>query len=298
MIGDMAEIPNDRFKYFALGFFSPKLDKYKLDENSMLGSTNPWYVFTGVLLACERGNFSALNRLIPLMKSNDNYLLWQASCNLTGHAGGWAFVRQLIQSFETRMHQPGVMYFMAMAMGSACSLNAIPHLKTMHSMAKDDDDRRQIEAGLSCTLESDDGPLMFGVEIEETLVGSDDDITVETHLDRISYFKLIDQFEEDVLGRLSDPNAAVFEGAPYDTIAVARRLRAHLVQGKKSGERVYRERLSFEASTGVDCTPFYNEARHFVPLAAIGVLDEFLESDAVGKFAPGQRYFFGHPIPL
>lgn len=292
----MIEIPNTSFDYFGLGFFSPKIDKSRLNEASMLASANGWHVFTGILLSCERGDFSALERLIPLMKSNENYLLWQAACNLAGHAGGWTFVSRLIQAFQTKTNDPGVIFFMAIAMGSACSLNAVGPLKKLHSMATDEKDRFQIEHELSCILEENDGTVQIGADVEEIVVETNDELRVDTIIHREEYFRVVDEYHNNVIRRISSPDTPVFEGEAYDIIGIAQRLRARLIEAPDSGERLHRERLNFESCTGVDCTGFYNESRRLVPLAAIAIIDEFLDRDDLGKFVPGQRYFFGHPI--
>ncbi len=55
-------------------------------------------------------------------------------------------------------------------------------------------------------------------------------------------------------------------------------------------------REKFEASTGINCSGFYNN-KQFQPLAATAVLEEFLESVDPQKYREGMRYFFGHPVP-
>lgn len=55
-------------------------------------------------------------------------------------------------------------------------------------------------------------------------------------------------------------------------------------------------RRKFEASTGIDCRPFYRH-ENLQPLAAAAILEDFLDSGEAEKYEPGVRYFFGHRIP-
>jgi hypothetical protein len=53
--------------------------------------------------------------------------------------------------------------------------------------------------------------------------------------------------------------------------------------------------MCFEASTGIDCSDFY-EGGNLQRLAALAVLEGFLDSRAAARFEIGTRYFFAHPI--
>jgi hypothetical protein len=61
-------------------------------------------------------------------------------------------------------------------------------------------------------------------------------------------------------------------------------------------EMPYTGRHIFEASTGIDCRPFFRN-KEFQPLNAAAILEEFLASPAAEKFNPNIRYFFGRFVP-
>ncbi|HEY0135692.1 MAG TPA: hypothetical protein VGB85_16525, partial [Nannocystis sp.] len=61
--------------------------------------------------------------------------------------------------------------------------------------------------------------------------------------------------------------------------------------------RMYREQMLFAAATGVDCRGFFDKDHILQYLPATAIMERFLESDALARFAPGERYFFGHRIP-
>ena len=53
--------------------------------------------------------------------------------------------------------------------------------------------------------------------------------------------------------------------------------------------------MFFEASTGVDCSTFYQKTV-LQRLAAMAIMEDFLESDTAAHFQVGTRYFFARPI--
>ena len=55
-------------------------------------------------------------------------------------------------------------------------------------------------------------------------------------------------------------------------------------------------RRRFEATTGIDCSAFFEQKR-FRPLVAAAIVEEFLECQKAEKYEDGTRYFFGHCIP-
>jgi hypothetical protein len=92
-------------------------------------------------------------------------------------------------------------------------------------------------------------------------------------------------------------SAFVFRGRLLDVEWMARCCLADLARGKFEPEM----RHKFEAMTGIDCSRFYSRFDgvngRLDPLAAASVLEAFLASPECKAFVPGQRYFFGHPIP-
>lgn len=87
------------------------------------------------------------------------------------------------------------------------------------------------------------------------------------------------------------PDARVYFGEPY---SVERLARLALVRAR-SGLLDSNERKRFEAATGIDCCAFYEDG-DLQPLRAAAILEEFLDSESVAHYRPGQRYFFGHPL--
>jgi hypothetical protein len=47
----------------------------------------------------------------------------------------------------------------------------------------------------------------------------------------------------------------------------------------------------------VDCSDFFDDENNPRYLPAAAVMESFLERGDTSRYQPGQRYFFGHPIP-
>lgn len=63
-----------------------------------------------------------------------------------------------------------------------------------------------------------------------------------------------------------------------------------------SGKFDAKLRQIFEATTGIDCTNFYQDHKAR-PVYIHAILDEFEEVGGPDRFVPGKRYFFGHLVP-
>ena len=170
----MTNIKDDEFKKLSMGFYAPRIDKSSLSTDSLLASDNPWHVYTGILLSCENGNFSALEKLADLLKKNDVYLLWQAASYLAGLAGHWQFVSRLVAELESEISRPGKRYFVSIILGTSCSLKAVQPLLRLHSLSDDEDDRFQIENELSYLLDDHDGEVRSGAT-ENTVIDNEGD---------------------------------------------------------------------------------------------------------------------------
>ena len=85
-------------------------------------------------------------------------------------------------------------------------------------------------------------------------------------------------------------------GEEFGVERTARQLHARLGADRRHTMMRPFLRQRFEASTGIDCSYFYekSDAR---PLTIAAGLEEWLESPKPAAFAAGQRYFFGHWIP-
>jgi hypothetical protein len=91
---------------------------------------------------------------------------------------------------------------------------------------------------------------------------------------------------------LGADDVSLFRGEVFGVNRLARRMLVALEAGRFN----WTLRRRFEAATGIDCTPFY-EDEELRPLAAAGILEDFLDGPDAARYEDGVRYFFGHRIP-
>lgn len=147
-------------------------------------------------------------------------------------------------------------------------------------------------------LEPESDFLWAGAE-ETYELGNLDDIDIRTVVDFASYAEEVRLARDEIVAQLGSADKPVYEGKLLDIAAVGQKLYDRLTSesGGGSDSRTYRDRWLFEAATGVDCSHFYDEQGVLQRLPAAATMEAFLESDEIRRFKPGQRVFFGHPIP-
>ncbi|TPJ83048.1 hypothetical protein [Mesorhizobium sp. B2-6-2] len=284
------QVPESTLKTLSIGFYVPGVDLRSYDPSRLLGSDEIWEQIAGLFLACESGDFSALRRIPAIMKGSDAYLVWRAVTNLAGLASTFGFVKDVFEPFEK--DGSGSEYFMATALGLTLDRDAIRMLLTLHNDASDEETRYQIERELSYLLEDINGPISRGAD--ESIESEDRD-TVHI-INRERYFLKVEDALSLMLGQLPGPNTPILGGKVFDVIKLARQLLERVASAAPEIGRIHRHRLIFEAATGVNCAAFFDSPVKLNSLQATAILETFLDSDDVRRFAPGQRYFFGHPL--
>jgi hypothetical protein len=283
-------VPDSTLKALSIGFHVPGVDLRSYEPSRLLGSDEIWEQIAGLFLACELGDSSALRRIPAIMKSSDAYLVWRAVTNLASLAGNIDFVKDVFKPFEN--DGSGSEYFMVTALGLTLDPDAVEILLTLHNSASDEETRYQIERELSYLLEDTNGPIIRGAD--ESIESEDED-TVHI-INREAYFPKVTTALSLVRAQLPVPNTPILGGKLFDVVKLARRLLERVGSAAPEIGRVHRHRLIFEAATGVNCAAFFDSPVKLNSLQATAILETFLDSDDVRKFAPGQRYFFGHPI--
>ncbi|QRK11042.1 hypothetical protein JQX13_13790 [Archangium violaceum] len=107
--------------------------------------------------------------------------------------------------------------------------------------------------------------------------------------------RVLERYEE-LKRKFGTDQVILLHGERFSVVSVARRLLRSLNGSdfERAKRPFYRRR--FEASTGIDCSPFYKDGE-FQPLTAAAILEDFLESPEAARYEEGVRYFFGHRIP-
>jgi hypothetical protein len=278
-----------RFNALASGFHLEHVELSSLDQATLDASEDPWKNVAGVLLACTRGDFAALERLPAIMARDDGYTLWIACINLVGYAGTWQQLVDVVARFPPASSPPDA-YFMALLYAMSCDLRSIDPLLDIYLACEVPDTEQQIRADLSALLEATDGALFDGVHDDEF-----DDLPSPPERER--YVGLVRARRDAVVARLPDPTLAVFAGEVLDVAAVTRGLLAQI--GPGSGDlanRFYRGQMAVAAMTGLDCSRWFDDLGRLDRRLATEMLEGLLASGELARFTPGRRFFFGHPV--
>lgn len=280
-MSDEAYYSDKSYRNLALGFFLTKDDKPPPQNLRSLLNGSDWEQMFAVSVLCQQGDFSHVERIHHIMMRNNETLIWNAGVNILGFTRGWESILNSVEFFRSRMNDFSVRYYMAILLGSACDIRAVTPLLDLYALCTNpDEDYDQTLRELSFLLELEDREI-FDLR---------HDLPSHQHL-----VELVRPYQLSVSDALEGNK--VFEAQLYDVVRLAERLVARLEAEDARSERFYRGRLVFEAATGVNCTGFFDDKFRLDRLAAMGILEEFLESDQLNRFVPGQRYFFGRPIP-
>ena len=293
----MKQYLNKTFLQLGRGFQFSTPPPPSLADAANLTSTAPWTVLGSVLLRAQQGDLRAVEVLPELMMRDNGALVWNACIQLIGFAGCRSFVLDTAQRFLSNPNDLGVQWYIADMLRNGCTLRSVAPLLDLHAAATDQYARRHIEHCLSTVLEEEPGDLDQGPEEHEVPDPDYPEPFTEyrTVLDRAGYTEQVRAVSAQVAQRLASPDQPVTAGQALDLPGLALRLHARIRSGAENSSRMEWERMCFEAATGINCSEFYKEG-NLQRLAALAILEGFLDSRAAARFELGIRYFFAHPI--
>lgn len=263
--------------------------------DKLLHGEDEWEILAGILLSCQIGHFAPLARIPTLLRTNDGFQFWKTAAELLGYAGSWPMIQQFFDEYTDKLNDHGVQYFLAIVLSNSCGLWAVEPLLAIHARATDEESRYQIERHLSYLLEAENEAIWAGAE-EKKLVVDSEDLEVRTIVDFEGYAKDVYAVRDVIHQDIGSFDTPLYEGEVLDIARIAKKLYERLTSKDDATGRIYREKMLFEASTGVDCSAFFDKDSTLQYLPATAIMETFLESDDLNRFQPGQRYFFGHPI--
>ena len=234
-----------------------------------------WSEFELVLAAAKRGDFSGVKRLLAIYDDAD-WLLGSACAGLMGEIGNGLFFDEL-RLVVTSVLEPTYSVDLGRCLAMWGHLSVVPTLlDTLEKIAVFDDATGLLEM-LSVMLEPEPGELGDFDELKDIEAYS---TKVLKHVDAIA-------------SRLGTVDAIVMFGDLFSVDKLVGVIRKRLT------DRVLFDpylRHKFEATTGVDCSGFYEDGS-LQPLQALAILEEFEDRVGAKRYEPGRRYFFGHPVP-
>lgn len=236
-----------------------------------------WLTLARSLERAKVGDFTALADLDALVSAEAPPLLMRGALMLMGDAGDAATLARVEAAMAIDSSE------VVVAACQAAAFAGLPRLLSPMLDALERTRRRQdrdfIRDAIALIVEDDEGP-----------------ITNEALLETAELRQHVESRRAEL--ERQAPGAAFFEGRPFDVVELARSMSALLRRiDEESGVAglFLPLRHKFEASTGIDCSDFFDDDR-LQPLAALALLEEFLESTRPLHFAAGARYFYGHRI--
>ncbi|MGW8392599.1 hypothetical protein [Pseudoduganella sp. HUAS MS19] len=156
-------------------------------------------------------------------------------------------------------------------------LSVVPVLlETLSKIARFEDSRHLVTM-LSLMLEAKPGEISDADGLE----------------DSEGYASKVGRRVDDIVLRLGTSDAIVMFGELFSVGKLVDVMRRALSDGTWFNPYW---RHKFEATTGVNCSGFYRD-QDLQPLQALAILEDFEDQGTAGRFVPGRRYFFGHPVP-
>jgi hypothetical protein len=237
-----------------------------------------WQTYANYVEAAKAGRFAVISELLQIYDDDADWVRRAAYIDLMGDAGTSALVERIHQHLLAGLPADYTWNF-AQLLFYWGRLDIVPTLIEGWRAGYAYQDAAYVPPRLSLLLE----PEMrseFDFPDEKSSPAEADTFRDEM-LER--HAALRDEYGE---------HAFVFRGRPLDIEWIIRCALADLAKGELDPEM----RHKIEAMTGIDCSCFYHREA-LQPLAAAALLEDMLASLDLFPFVPGQRYFFGHPVP-
>jgi hypothetical protein len=245
-------------------------DGYVSDEEAAA-----WSGFEQVLGAAKRGDFSSVAQLLEVY-DEAGWTLGAACAELMGDIGSRQFFDTL-RPAVTGILDPTYSVDLGRSLTVWGHLSAIPTILETLGKIPDFEDAPALVQMLSVMLEPEPGVL-----------GDIDGLQ-----DVQAYSHEVTQQADLLAARLGTRDVVVMFGDIFSVETLLGVMRQRLTKGGRFNPYW---RHKFEATTGVDCSSFYEDGI-LRPLQALAVLEDFEDLGGARRYKPGQRYFFGHPVP-
>jgi hypothetical protein len=265
---------------------------------------DPDEVLAAVLAHAQIGSFAPTDRLVDLMKREDDALVWIGCRTLLAYAAPARVLRRMIAELEGLIDDdPCTAWWISAILGTSGCLWAAPEILRLHTRVQDRGNDRWVPdsppLSLSAILEAEMGEIASGPSV----VPQPDEppwFEPEPVYDHEAYHRLVCARIDEVRARCPEPeHDALFGGELRDLRRIATRLLERLRTGSFvsicGGAEIEDARMILEASTGVDLRGFFCDTRLQTD-EAIALVEELLRTGTLDRFRPGARYFFGHEI--
>jgi len=264
-----------------------------------LASQDPWEAMGCILARLQGGAFDTIEDIPRVLGRNDGALIWAGGMQLLGLAAPWSVLRPLAQQLVGERRRPEIQINVPEMLQYAMAPWAVDLLLDIHAAAFAEGRAHLVHSCLSRLIEPVAGLVDAGPERIET---PDPDYPPEfgemiIHHETEAYREAVRLIAAGMFAEQGGGVLAIAEGEIFDLGAMAGRMHERLCREQGRSGRFDLERMVFEATTGIECNAFYSEDWKLDRLAAMAVLEDFLESGKAAEFERGRRYFFGHRVP-
>jgi hypothetical protein len=277
------------------GFFFTEEPPVNISEPRYLEDANPWVVLSCALARLRAGDFGVFSAVIKAILKEEEQSLWISAGELFSYAAppsALGLLKQAYRSDELTRNSELIRQYCRILCHSLIP-GHLDEILELYRISQDEDVRVLVAEYLSHVWEDEPGPVAKG-PILETAPEPPPPFEMK-YYDYDTYERRLRQ----LAARVEPGTRYVLGGAPFSVLRLAERILAHAQAGEDS-VRTNFERMAFEANTGISCKSFFAEdgpQARFRPLSAAAIVEGFLEDPSSRRFVPGQRYFFGHPVP-
>jgi hypothetical protein len=266
-----------------------------------LASEDPWRVLPCALTNLQQGQFAVTRRLVVLLHETRDAEVWDACALLLSFAAPYSVLRRLVASFDKLLQPKRSDYtrrYFCEILASAAGVWSVPHLLRLYREMEDREVKGMVQTYLSQVLEAQPGPIWKGprVEWQSNELPPPFEESTQVYEDAEYLARVEETFGRVVSEQGLRDQDAVQEGGRLDIRDMARRLLGRVRTGEFP-DRIETGRMFLEATTGLDCRQFFDDAGRLRRLAAAAIIEEFLARGKADQYTPGVRYFFRHRIP-
>lgn len=270
---------------------------------------NPWIEILKIVEKAKTGDFSHVSNLSRYITIDNEFNTAPVSLMLIGDMGTKDDLSLLVKIM--RDSHEGFVAYACEAARNAGSLWLVPHMIEAWKKSESIFAHEMIGFAIADLLESVN--IMDEVGPLSDLAGCFTQVFKERAASRQINNVLPDLVNEEaddkfvnlamsryrkISDEVLDDDVAVWSASPIGPFEFAElflSLISNPSYSRVQDPLTIKYRHKFEAMTGIDCSEFYRDGR-FQQIAAVGVLERFLDNESKANYEVGKRYFFGHQI--
>jgi hypothetical protein len=238
-----------------------------------------WSVWLDVFReASKDGNFGHVGKLVPMQPQVHDPIWMDAACTLVGDAAPDGVCERILATaadYDAKRNVDFAIDLCRQLRGWG-RLDVVPVILNVWTQLADIEDAMILPVFLSALLENEPGAMGDPGRFPSIA----------------AYVQAVRDRLDDRANKFGTTNVFVLRGSRFGVNRIAEKIVQQVRDPAFSSDL----RRSFEASTGIDCSDFYeNGVLRAMPVKR--KMLEYLDSAATEKFEDGKRYFFGHAIP-